>query len=57
LLYSAKPSFIIEEEIKTFYDKQKPQQFIAAKPAPQNILCTEKEAKCNQENKFHQMSR
>jgi hypothetical protein len=38
LLYSAKPSWIIEEEIKTFNDKQKLMQFMTIRPAIQKIL-------------------
>jgi hypothetical protein len=47
-------SFIIKEEIKIFYDKQKLMQFMITKPALQKkikgILHTEEEYKCNGEN-------
>jgi hypothetical protein len=52
LLYPEKLPFIIEEEIKTFHDKQKLNQFMTTKPTLQKILKgilqTEKQDKCNQ---------
>jgi hypothetical protein len=54
LLYSAKLSFIIEEEIKTFHYKQKLKQFMTTKPVlkkvVQRILYTKEEDKRNHEN-------
>jgi hypothetical protein len=38
LLYPANLSFIIEEEIKTFHDKQKLNQFMSTKPVLHKIL-------------------
>jgi hypothetical protein len=35
LIYPTKLSFIIEEEIKTFYNKQKLKEFRTTKPAQQ----------------------
>jgi hypothetical protein len=38
LLYSAKLSFIVKEEIKSLCDKQKFKQLMMTKPVLQNIL-------------------
>jgi hypothetical protein len=38
ILYSAKLSFKIEGEIKTFHDKQKQKQYMTTKPPLQKIL-------------------
>jgi hypothetical protein len=37
LLYSTKLFLIIEREIKSFHDKQKPKKFMTTKPTLQNI--------------------
>ena len=38
ILYPARLSFRIEEEIKSFSDKQKPKEFVTAKPVLQETL-------------------
>jgi hypothetical protein len=38
LVYPAKLSFLIEGEIKTFYNKEKLKEFMTTKPALQKIL-------------------
>jgi hypothetical protein len=38
LVYLEKLSFIIEKEIKTFYNKEKLKEFATSKPALQKIL-------------------
>jgi hypothetical protein len=38
LVCPAKPSFLIEGEIKTFHNKEKPKEFTTTKPALQKIL-------------------
>jgi hypothetical protein len=47
LIYPTKLSFIIEEEIKTFYNKQKLKEFRTTKPAQQK----KKEKKEEEEEK------
>jgi hypothetical protein len=54
LVYPAKLSFLIEGEIKTFYNKEKLKEFAIAKPALQKIikglLHIEKETRVRQED-------
>jgi hypothetical protein len=54
LLQPARLSFITEEEIKTFHEKQKLKQFMTTEPVLQTILKgtqhTKKKEKYNQEN-------
>jgi hypothetical protein len=38
LVYPARLSFLIEGEIKTFYNKEKLKEFVTTKPALQKIL-------------------
>jgi hypothetical protein len=65
LLCPANLSFLIEEVVKTFHDKQKLKQFMTTKPALQRILKgilhTEEEDKHNHKNmgknKFSETSR
>jgi hypothetical protein len=38
LVYPAKLSFLIEGEIKTFHNKEKPKEFMTTKPTLQKIL-------------------
>jgi hypothetical protein len=63
LLYSAKLSFIIKIQIRTFHNKQKLKQFMITKSAEgaQGILYTKEEDKYNHENRIknkpHQMNK
>jgi hypothetical protein len=52
--YPEKLSFLIEGEIKTFHNKQKPKKFMTAKPMlkkkPKVLLCIEEETRVRQED-------